>query len=267
MNRKLLRIIVRVALALFCIHIIACGVMYVFQEKLIFHPKPIAEDKVFQMNNPFEELWIEAEDDSLLHGLYFPTEEPKGLVYFLHGNGGNVECWWNIADIYGPLGYDLFILDYRGYGKSQGETTSEAQFYTDAQTVYDRLLEEDLPITVIGFSIGTATAAKLAADNQPEQLILQAPYYGLEDMMAMRYPLVPTFLLNYKFPTHQYLDQVECPVTIFHGDEDRVIPVEESIRLQKHFKAGDELVVLKGQGHNTISTKPVYMEKVAELLR
>lgn len=197
------RISLKVLLLLLGMHAIGCGVMFFLQEKLIFHPSPIPKDKVLKMDHAFEEVWTEAEDGTQLHGLYFPATRAQGLVFFLHGNGGNVENWWNIANIYCPSGYDLFILDYRGYGKSQGEIESEDQFYSDAQSIYDMLAENDLPITVIGFSIGTATAAKLAAENPVEQLILLAPYFGLKNMMQKRYPLVPTFLLNYQFPTHE----------------------------------------------------------------
>ncbi len=78
-------------------------------------------------------------------------------------------------------------------------------------------------IVILGYSMGTGTAARLAADNHPRQLILQAPYFSMKDMARYYYPMLPSFLLKYTFPTYRNIQRVTVPVTIFHGDNDEVI--------------------------------------------
>jgi pimeloyl-ACP methyl ester carboxylesterase len=162
----------------------------------------------------------------------------------------------------------VLMIDYRGYGKSEGEITSEEQFMNDVQLVYDSIKQyyEENKIVVLGYSIGTGPAAKIAAENHPGMLVLQAPYYSLTDMMRRNYPVIPTFILEYKFETFAYLKKCTMPVVIFHGDEDHVIPYHSSVRLKEHLKPSDRLITLKGQGHNGMTDNPEYRSVIKFLL-
>lgn len=238
------------------------------QENLIFFPQKLPKTYAFTFNREFEEIYIPAPDGITLHGLLFKAAAPKGLVFFLHGNAGALDSWGELASTYTDLNHDLFILDYRGFGKSEGSISSEKQFYADAQAAYDLMKKryaEDR-IILVGFSIGTATAAKLAAENQPRQLILQAPYYSLSDLMQQLYPFVPAFLLKYKFETFRFLQHTKAPVTIFHGDRDEVIYPASSEKLKAHLKPTDRVIMLNGQGHNGMQSHPVYQQELARLL-
>ena len=99
-------------------------------------------------------------------------------MFYLHGNAGALDTWGDIAKVYTSLGYDIFILDYRGFGKSEGSIYSEEQFYKDVQAAYDVMRKEypENKIVVEGYSIGTGPATILAATNHPKLLLLQAPY-------------------------------------------------------------------------------------------
>lgn len=159
------------------LYIIACGLLYVFQERLIFFPQKLDKNYQFSFNQMFEEINVNTEDGILLNGLLFRADSSKGLIFYLHGNAGSISSWGNVAETYTDLNYDVFMLDYRGYGKSEGSISSQKQFYQDIQTVYNELKkkysEED--IIVLGYSIGTGLASKIASSNNPKLLVLQAP--------------------------------------------------------------------------------------------
>ena len=249
---------------------LALGVLlYVIQEKLIFFPSSLPADYRFQFEQPFEEVFIETEDHTMLHGILFKADSSKGLVFYLHGNAGALDSWGTIAETYTSLQYDLFIPDYRGFGKSVGGIKSEAQFFADVQAAYDvmkKRYSEDR-IVVIGYSIGSGSAAMLAATNHPKQLILQAPYYSLIDMMNHYYPFLPGFILKYKFETFRFLQQTKSPVTLFHGNEDRVIYYESSLKLKKHLKPGDRVIILEGEGHHGMNENDAYRKELNRLLK
>jgi len=121
-------------------------------------------------------------------------------------------------------------------------------------------------IIVLGYSIGSGPAAKVASINNPKLLILQAPYYSLSDMMRYTYPIIPTFLLKYKFRTDQFIKACKMPVVIFHGNMDEVIYYGSSLKLKKLMKDTDKLVTLVGQGHNGMTENVEYKGEIEKLL-
>lgn len=253
---------------LFIIYLLVCGLLYVFQERLIFFPTKLEKHYQFTFDQPYDEIFIETEDEILLHSLLFKVDDPRGVIYYLHGNAGSLRNWGSVAKVYNDLQYDVFLLDYRGFGKSEGSISSEKQIYSDVQAAYDTLrnqYEED-QITVLGYSIGTGPAAKIASENNPSLLILQAPYFSLTDLMRRTYPFVPTFLLKYNFPTYRFLEETQSQVVIFHGMEDRVIHHESSIKLKNRFPHV-RLVLLEGQGHNGMTENVIYQQALKEVLQ
>jgi len=245
-----------------------CTFLYFQQESMIFFPKKLSPDYEFQFEADFDEIYIPTTDSVRLHGLLFHSDSAKGLIIYLHGNSGGMDRWGGIASNYTNLGYDMFILDYRGYGKSEGEIYNEEQFFGDVQAAYNKLksLYQEDRIIVIGYSIGTGSAAMLAANNSPRQLILQAPYYSLVDLMEQRYPFIPTSLLSYQFETYKYVEQTTCPIAIFHGNNDRVIYYGSSEKLARHYKASDEFITLDGLGHNGINDDMRYFAELNRIL-
>jgi len=249
-------------------YIILCATLYFFQEKLIFFPQKLAKNYKFDFRQNFEEVNTITSEGKSIHGLLFKADSSKGLIFYLHGNAGSLKSWGEVAKTYTALNYDVFILDYRGYGKSEGKITSESQLFNDNQLVYNQLKKrysED-KIIVLGYSIGTGLAAKLASTNKPRLLILQAPYYNLTDMMKHRFSFIPTFLLKYKFATNQYLKTCKMPLVIFHGNEDRVIYYESSLKLKAEFKPQDTLITLMGQGHGGITDNEEYRKAIRRIL-
>jgi len=250
------------------LYVILCVGLYFFQEKLIFFPQQLEKNYQFHFEQNFDELNFKTSDGKLLNGLLFKSDNTKGLIFYLHGNAGSLRSWGNVAKSYNDLNYDVFILDYRGYGKSEGVINGEKQIFEDNEIIYKELKkyynEED--IIILGYSIGTGIASKLASDNKPKQLILQAPYYSLTDMMRQRFSFIPTFILKYKFATNEYLKNCEMPITIFHGNQDGVINYESSLKLKEELKTKVNLITLNGQGHNGMTDNNDYKKELKNIL-
>ena len=143
------------------------------------------------------------------------------------------------------------------------------ELFEDNQLIYDELKEKyrEDDIIILGYSIGTGLASKLASENKPDQLILQAPYYSLTDMMRQRFSFIPTFILKYKFATNEYLKNCKMPITIFHGNIDRVINYKSSLKLKEDFTNKIELITLNGQGHNGMTDNPNYKRELENILQ
>jgi len=227
-----------IGLILFGLYICFIVILYFLQEKLLFHPVKIDKDKVLQFEIPFEEIELKAEDQKMLHGVLFKSDEGKGVILFLHGNGGAVDGWGQRAHLYTEVGFDVFFLDYRGYGKSEGAISNENQMIRDAQLAYDYLKQDytENQISVSGTSLGTGIATQIASKNHPKQLFLISPYYTLESLILEKIKMIPPVIIKYKFKTASYLSNVACPIHIFHGDQDKVIPIHHGIKLKKEYQ-------------------------------
>lgn len=245
-----------------------CTILYFNQERFIFHPSTLSKNTKFKYTRSFEEVYFTATDDVKIHGLYFTVPNPKGAIYYLHGNSGNLGGWGEMADAYLDLGYNILMIDYRGFGKSEGKIKSEKQFYSDAQMGYDYLKKKfkENEIVIVGFSIGTGTASYLASTNHPKSLVLKAPYYSWTERNKEKIPYFPNFLLKYKFENHKHLMKTNCPVYIFHGDKDVILSYASSIKLKSHLKEGDEFITLKGQQHFGINKNLEFIKKLKEIL-
>lgn len=247
--------------------VLIMGILYFFQEKLIFYPDKLEKDYRFYFNQNFKELFIKTSDDKLLNALLFEADSTKGLIFYLHGNAGSLESWGSVAEVYTDLNYDVFILDYRGFGKSEGSIQGEKQLYADNQLAYNKMKElyKEEDIRVLGYSIGTGMAAKLAADNNPAMLILQAPFYSFRHMMSSQF-YFPPFILRYPFRTDKFLKQCRCPVVIFHGDADEIINYKSSLKLKEEFNDKIKLIILPGEEHNGITDSKAYRDELEKIL-
>ena len=244
------------------LYIAACSYLYFQQENILFHPTKLSTDYPFDFKVEFEEKTIVGEDGTKLSGVLFKSYNSKGLVFYLHGNAGDITRCEKDAYVYTDLGYDCFILDYRGFGKSEGKIISQNQFYSDVEIAYDSLCKsyEEQNIIILGYSIGTGPASMLAAKSNAKHLILLAPYYSMIDMMNNQYPFIPSYFLDYKLKTFEFIENVKSPISIFHGDADEIIYYESSVQLKKHFSSKDELITLSGQLHGGMNQNPTYIK-------
>jgi len=244
------------------------GWFYLNQESLIFNPSPLPDSYRFSFDASFSEVTVPAADGAQLHGLLFESDSAYGLVFYLHGNRGALNRWGDRAGLYLDSGFDVFMMDYRSYGKSTGIITSETQFLDDVERAFLHVNDRyaDKPIVIVGYSLGSGPASYLAKKYHPEMLILMAPYYSIPDLASSLYPFLPPSLSKYEFANHRYLREVPSKTVIFQGEQDQLIDINASVRLRSSFKARDTLIVLQDQGHSGIHRNRIYREEMNRLL-
>jgi uncharacterized protein len=221
---------------LIAIYLLMVSYVYFNQAAMVFNATKLSNDYQFNYNQKFEEINIPSFDGKKLNGLLFKSEQSKGLIFYLHGNAGNLSTWGSIAETYTSLGYDIFILDYRGFGKSEGIIENEKDVLTDVSIAYKKLSKKynEQNTVIIGYSIGTGPATYLASINHPKFLILQAPYYNFTELSSERVPFMPDFLKKFSFETNNFIKKVKAEIFIFHGSKDQIINYKNSVRLLKN---------------------------------
>jgi uncharacterized protein len=243
------------------------ALMYATQERLIFPGTPLAADYRFQFGHGqrFEEIRVPV-PGATLDALHFMQDKPRGLVFFVHGNAGNLATWTSGIDFYRRINYDLFIFDFRGYGKSTGHIQSETQLVADVRAAWDAIAPRyrNMPIVIQGRSLGTGLAARLARDVDPRLLVLVSPYTSLAAIGKREYPFVPTWLNRYPLRTDALIGDIQCPILLVHGTADTIIPFANSERLKALAHAPIELLAIAGAGHTDRSA--AYLDGVAARL-
>lgn len=240
--------------------------LYLFQDKIIFHPEKLSADYQFKFDQPFREITITSKIGNKLNGLIFNANisNPKGTILYFHGNADNIQRWGEYTIDLTTLGYTVIIFDYAGFGKSTG-AVSEEVLYHDSEDIWEWTML-NLPSTnfiIYGRSLGSAIALQLASIHPPDQLILETPFYQLaQDRLRIFFP----FGLNYRFPNYEYIQKINCPITIFHGTHDPIIPFEEAIRLKPLLKPGDKFIIIDKGGHKNLSNYELYHMELAKIL-
>lgn len=251
------------------LYLVIIVLLYFFQHKIIFQPEKLSLDYEYQFDQEFEEFFITSEDSIRLNGLHFKTKNPKGAILYFHGNRGSLRRWGNIASFFVKKQYDVIIMDYRGYGKSKG-TITEKLLYADAQLFYEYAKNKysEEKITIYGRSLGTGIATKIAAQNQPGNLVLETPFSSMEDVTSYWLPIFPVnAVLKFKFPSDQFIKNVTCNITIYHGTKDRVVPFSLGEKLFKSITYSDKkMIVIEGGAHNNLNEFELYKSTIDGVL-
>lgn len=243
-------------------------IIYLIQELFLFHPEKLPLYFKFDYPYPFEELTFDTEPGAVISGLLFRVPNSRGVVYYFHGNTRSIKGWAKFSRDFTSKGYDVMMIDYRGFGKSRGKRT-EAGLFHDALYGYDWLTERygENNIIVYGRSMGSGFAAKVASENHPRMLILDAPYYSLLHLFQRYLPFVPVKRISrFKVRTDKFLENVSFPVYIYHGTRDLTIPYSMSRRLVRLLGERSTLITIKGGGHNNLRDYPQYHEYMYHIL-
>ena len=242
---------------------------YFFQEKFIFiNWKKLDRNYQYQFSNKFEEVFIKTNTGNEINALHFKLPNPKGVVLFCHGNKGNLTRWGKRVSYFLDYNYDVLVFDYRNYGKSTG-AFNEEHMYNDGLSVYQHLKERynEEDIVVYGFSLGGTFATRIASQNKPKELILEAPFYNLKKALKCYSKIAPTFLLKYQFRTDKDIPKVTSPITVFHGNNDKTTSFKESKKLlELNTSTKNKFVEIDGGTHHNVREFAVYKENLKEIL-
>lgn len=270
LQSKKSRKIKRWLLIILAVYVIAGIALYFLQEKFLFHPGKLPGDYAYNFGVPFKEINLPVNKEKTLSIIQFKTSDSlcKRVVLYFHGNRKNIARYAPYAPNFTRHNYEVWMIDYPGFGKTTGRRTEEV-IYEDAAILYQmaRARFSKDSIIIYGKSIGTGIAAQLASVKDCKKLILETPYYSI-DALARHYAFIypVSWMLRYHFPSHEYLGKVESPVTIFHGTDDEVIPYAQSEKLVNENPA-IKLVTIEGGKHNNLNDSPVFQRELDKLLR
>jgi len=249
------------------LYVLLVGILFFYQERLIFIPEKLESDFRFDFQAPFEERTI-AHDGGDISTLLFRVPQSKGLILYFHGNAGSLRSWGEVArELSARTGFSVWIMDYPGYGKSLGSIQSESQLHAIALKFYETAKAENTgePIVIYGRSIGSGMATRLASEQALQGLILESPYYGLKSLAAQIAPWAPLYMLKYNFPNFEWIRKVKAPVLIVHGDQDEVIPHAQGQRLASLTENALFVTIPDGQ-HNDLGDHDLYWKALVEFL-
>jgi uncharacterized protein len=248
------------------------GVMYLVQPGMIFYPFDVLEATPKDWGLDFEDVHIITEDKVKLHGWLVPHHGSRQVLLFFHGNAGNISHRRESIALFHRLGLNVFIIDYRGYGRSDG-TPSEAGLYRDARAAWTHLTENRgfAPSSIVAFgrSLGGVVAAKLASEVQPGALILESSFSSAKDAAREIFPLLSWIVaLRFELDAAAYVRKAQCPVMVLHSPEDEIIPYDLGRKLFEAAPEPKRFVELRG-GHNEgfMLSRPGYEQTISEFIR
>ena len=246
-------------------------VLFYLQDKILFHPKKLDAGYQFKFKGHFEEINIPFNDTDTMNLIIFlPDKIPvKGIVIYYHGNMKNIEHYATFADPFLKLGYEVWMEDYPGFGKSTG-FIMEKKLYEQALQVKkmaDVKFHSD-SIIIYGKSLGTGIAANVASRTKAKMLILETPYYSIPSLFRSYAFMYPNEMMSsYKIRTHTFLEDVTYPVIIFHGTNDGVIPLRCAKKLEVVLKPTDKFITIEKASHNNLNDTPEYFAAMDSLLK
>lgn len=258
-------------LAFLLLYAVVCLVYWFLQDRFVFVRFRLPLGYRFPFAQPWEERWLDTPDGARLHALHFTVPQPKGTILYFHGNTGSLRRWGKLAPPLTRQGWNVLMPDYRGFGKSRGRLEEKA-LLADARQWYDHL-KQSLPedrIVIYGRSLGSGFAVPTAAAGRPKALILESPFANLYDPARHQFFLLPyRLLLRFPFRNDKAILRVKCPVTIFHGKRDPVVPYASALRLYSLIppEVRRELVTLPRGFHSDLARYARYRNKLAAILR
>lgn len=232
--------------------------------RIIYQPGMTAADAGFTpaaLSILYEDVQLVTEDRVPITGWYMKSPKPRGTVLYLHGNAGNRRDWAQAVPEFVGQGYNLFVLDYRGYGDSQGKP-SEKGLYRDGDAAWawlaERSRQEGVPAYILGKSLGSGVASYLAARYSPAGLILDSAFTAMHDVIAVHAGWLPRFLTPKLYDSLARIGNITCPTLVIHGDCDDLVPLAQGLTLYRNLRAPKVLAIIPGAGHNDIDAFDSY---------
>ncbi len=237
-------------LVLYGIFLVSC------ERQIIYHPYKYPEGNWNSSSSAVfkEDVHFTAEDGTRLHGWYIPSAKAKATLLWFHGNAGNITHRLVNIEMLKPLNLNIFIFDYRGYGKSEG-VPDEKGIYSDSQAAYDWLVKDKniLPgeIILFGRSLGGICAIEMASTNPAAGIILESVFPSARRLAEKIFPILPLgWAIKSRFDAISKVRSLELPKLFIHGTQDEIVPYKLGREL---FSAAADPKIfydIQGAGHN-----------------
>jgi len=237
----------------------------------VFYPAKTIDIMPDRFGMAYEDVYLTTEDHVKINGWLIKNPSAKSTLLFLHGNAGNIGDRLTKLKFFHEMGVNVFIIDYRGYGHSEGVPTEEG-VYRDGRAALDYLRQrEDLkgvPVILYGGSLGGAVAIDVATHDQAQGLIIDSSFPSAAAMSRIIYPMIPTFFMDIKFDSESKVKSLAMPKLFMHSVEDRTIPIAMGQRLFKAAAGPKEFVELTG-GHNDahVECKELFLGAIQTFLK
>lgn len=242
-----------------------------FEKKGMYYPAKEIESTPINAGLKYEDVFFDSDDGLKLNGWFIPAGNPRGTLLFCHGNAGNISHRIEIIKIFNKLNLNIFIFDYRGYGKSQGSPT-EAGLYRDAQAAYKYLLSRKNvnkeTVVIYGKSIGANVAIDLASKVKAAVLISESGFSSAYDMGKKLFPYLPIkWIITVKYDALTKIKNISIPKLIIHSQDDEIVPFELGNKLFEAASQPKEFYQMQG-GHNEAPfiAKEEYSAKINNFL-
>jgi len=235
------------------------------EESSLYYPTKHIEATPKDINLKYDDIYFSSEDNTELNGWFIPAEDAEVCLIFIHGNGGNISHRLEKLQIFNELGLNIFIFDYRGYGRSKGRPEEEG-LYKDALAAYDYVLHRlgQNKVVIYGESLGGALAVDLASKVKVDGLVLEGAFTSITDMAKIIYPWLPGFLLKSKFDSINKIAKVSAPKLHFHAAGDDIVSISLGRKLFEAAVSPKEFVLVEGAHNDAFFTSA---EKVRKELK
>lgn len=243
-----------------------CLLLFIQQPRFIFFPSRVIEETPEQFQLPYKEVWLPVPVRSLrvehIHGWWLESQQPNAKVLlYLHGNGINIGANIAHASRFYKLGFSVLLIDYRGYGRSEGAFPNETRVYQDAATAWNYLVQQlHIPpgdIFIYGHSLGGAIAIDLAVKHpNAAGLIVESSFTSIRQVIAYRnmFRMFPVdIILTQRFESIKKLPQLKMPVLFLHGTTDSTVPFFMSQKLYAVAPEPKKLILVPNAGHNDLA--------------
>jgi fermentation-respiration switch protein FrsA (DUF1100 family) len=236
-------------------YVLLVVVVYFMQSRMLYLPGVSGRTLTItptDVGMDYQDVFIETTDGVTLHGWFIAGRSSQVLLFF-HGNAGNISHRLDSIRQFQDLGLSVLIVDYRGYGQSEGRTT-ERGIYRDADAAWQYLIEDRgivaSDILIFGRSLGASVAARLAAQHQPLALIVESSFTSVPDIAQDLYPWLPArWLSRLSHATREYVRDVQCPILVVHSRDDEIIPFRHGEAIFASANEPRTLLAIRGN-HN-----------------
>jgi hypothetical protein len=248
------------------------------EPRMLYYPVRELDSTPDKLGLKYEDVTLTTSDGIHLNGWFLPAPEPPNTnhpsritVLFFHGNAGNISHRFEKLEILRDLGVDVFIIDYRGYGRSEGKPTEDGT-YRDARAAYEYLTQTrhggPKTLVVYGESLGSAVAADLASKVEVGGLVLEEAFTSVADVGQKMFPFLPVrWIVRNKYDTLSKMPRIHTPLLILHSRDDEFFDIRHAQRLLAAANEPKQLVELRG-GHNDafLTSAETYRNGLREFL-